>query len=251
MIKFFRRIRQQLLSENKFSKYLIYAIGEIILVVIGILIALQINTWNDLRQKDKLKQAYSKSLISNLKQDSTVLRRFLKATEQDFNQTLNHFKRVNSKTLNVDSLIIIARYEFKQITSVFTNSFNNQTFKTLIASGNIELFDEDISNDLMELNSLHEQFNLSIEKHNDNYIRQLSKYAESYPLIAEVPQVESPVQKLMWSNINKKEFSSLFTSVATFKIVLEQNGRRYSSLILDKTIQLLENLRTQNINNND
>ena len=54
MINFFRRIRQQLLSENKFSKYLIYAIGEIILVVIGILIALQINTWNNNRiQKNK------------------------------------------------------------------------------------------------------------------------------------------------------------------------------------------------------
>lgn len=49
MIKFFRKIRQQLLSENKLSKYLIYAIGEIILVVIGILIALQINNKNQQR----------------------------------------------------------------------------------------------------------------------------------------------------------------------------------------------------------
>ena len=47
MIKFFRRIRQNFLTENKFSKYLIYAIGEIVLVVIGILIALQINNWNE------------------------------------------------------------------------------------------------------------------------------------------------------------------------------------------------------------
>ncbi|MFK7757974.1 MAG: hypothetical protein AB8B53_13675 [Flavobacteriales bacterium] len=46
MIKFFRRIRQRMLSENKFSKYLLYALGEIILVVIGILFALQINNWN-------------------------------------------------------------------------------------------------------------------------------------------------------------------------------------------------------------
>ena len=43
MIKFFRRIRHTLLSENKFSKYLVYAVGEIVLVVIGILIALQLN----------------------------------------------------------------------------------------------------------------------------------------------------------------------------------------------------------------
>ena len=55
MIKFFRRIRQNILTENKTSKYLIYAIGEIVLVVIGILIALQINNWNEGR-KDRLRE---------------------------------------------------------------------------------------------------------------------------------------------------------------------------------------------------
>ena len=49
MIKFFRKIRQKMLTENKFSKYLIYAIGEIILVVIGILIALSVNNCNNVR----------------------------------------------------------------------------------------------------------------------------------------------------------------------------------------------------------
>ena len=51
MIKFFRKIRQQLLMENKTSKYFKYAVGEIILVVIGILIALQINNWNENRKE--------------------------------------------------------------------------------------------------------------------------------------------------------------------------------------------------------
>jgi hypothetical protein len=46
MLRFFRQIRQRLLTDNNFSKYLLYAIGEILLVVIGILIALQIDTWN-------------------------------------------------------------------------------------------------------------------------------------------------------------------------------------------------------------
>ena len=70
MIKFFRKIRQRLLTENKFSKYLIYAIGEIILVVIGILIALWINNWNELR-KDKLKD---KQLINLLITDLNAKR---------------------------------------------------------------------------------------------------------------------------------------------------------------------------------
>lgn len=69
MLKFFRKIRQRLLSENKFSNYLLYAIGEIILVVIGILIALQINNLN---QKSQEKEQLKASLLLmqlNLKED--------------------------------------------------------------------------------------------------------------------------------------------------------------------------------------
>jgi hypothetical protein len=66
MIKFFRKIRQKLLSENKFSKYLIYAIGEIILVVIGILIALQINNWNSNRIEKESDSQLIGALITDL-----------------------------------------------------------------------------------------------------------------------------------------------------------------------------------------
>ena len=46
MLRFFRTLRQRLLTENKFRKYLLYAIGEVLLVMIGILLALQGNSWN-------------------------------------------------------------------------------------------------------------------------------------------------------------------------------------------------------------
>jgi len=80
MIKFFRRIRQRLLLENKLSSYLVYAIGEIILVVIGILIALQINTWNekqkDLEQEQLILKQLKSEYISNLEQlDEKILMR--------------------------------------------------------------------------------------------------------------------------------------------------------------------------------
>jgi predicted permease len=56
MIKFFRKIRKNMLTENKFSKYLIYAIGEIALVMIGILLILQVNNWNKNQEKQILTQ---------------------------------------------------------------------------------------------------------------------------------------------------------------------------------------------------
>lgn len=65
MLKFFRNIRQRLLKENKFSKYLLYAIGEILLVVIGIFIALQVNNW---AEKGKLR-SLEKSVLTDLRSE--------------------------------------------------------------------------------------------------------------------------------------------------------------------------------------
>lgn len=73
MIKFFRKIREKLLSEGNTGKYLKYAIGEIVLVVIGILIALQINNWNNDRKDRKLEQQYLIGLINDLQSDSIAI----------------------------------------------------------------------------------------------------------------------------------------------------------------------------------
>lgn len=69
MITFLRKIRQNLLVDNRFSKYLLYAIGEIVLVVIGILIALQINNWNEQRIESKAIAVYLQNLKDNLEED--------------------------------------------------------------------------------------------------------------------------------------------------------------------------------------
>lgn len=77
MIKFFRMIRQDLLLKGKSGKYLKYAVGEIVLVVIGIIIALQLNNWNESRKRqlelDKLLYDIEQDLIANYHQANDVL----------------------------------------------------------------------------------------------------------------------------------------------------------------------------------
>ena len=73
MIRFFRKIRQELLSKGKTGKYIKYAIGEIVLVVIGILIALQINTWNEERKDSKLEIQVLHEISENLGEDINSL----------------------------------------------------------------------------------------------------------------------------------------------------------------------------------
>lgn len=75
MIGFFRRIRKKLANENQFVKYSRYAIGEILLVVIGILIALQVNNWNEDRKARKLEKSLLENLAKNLEQNCERLER--------------------------------------------------------------------------------------------------------------------------------------------------------------------------------
>ena len=113
MIKFFRTIRRKLLSENHFSKYLLYAIGEIVLVVIGILLALQINTWNEARKERKLESdilhnlqkdlIYNSSIIEAVRKSDSIivaknqgLLKILEDPESSYNDSLeNYFGRIS------------------------------------------------------------------------------------------------------------------------------------------------------------
>ncbi|PCJ94918.1 MAG: hypothetical protein COA50_11085 [Flavobacteriaceae bacterium] len=105
MIKFFRKIRQRLLTENNFSKYLLYAVGEIVLVVIGILIALQINNWNQEWETHKFENELLIELRQTIIYDYSLIDRILEGnqTSKFSGQTiLTHFdnKRPYHDSLN-------------------------------------------------------------------------------------------------------------------------------------------------------
>lgn len=142
MIKFFRQIRQNLLMENKTGKYFKYAIGEIILVVIGILIALQINNWNQNRISKQLESQYYKRLLEDVREEKVMLQATLNYT----NQVIGHANNAiavfeNSPEANpnpVDNLIDI--YQASQLQD--PNSAAS-TYQELIASGQINLIQND------------------------------------------------------------------------------------------------------------
>ena len=91
MIKIFRKIRQNLIFQNKVSNYIIYAIGEIILVVIGILIALQVNNWNEIRREKTVEFKILEEIKANLE---TTLKNFTLDTIYNSN-TVAYYRKIN------------------------------------------------------------------------------------------------------------------------------------------------------------
>lgn len=162
MIKFFRRIRQRLISENKFSKYLLYAVGEILLVVIGILIALQINNNNDLR-KVRIKEVhYLKNIKTDLKINNLEIDQYIDVRTQSIeaaNTIIDHMEGKPIEDLEAFNALGVPIYNWQKFHQ------NNNTFQELVSSGNLALISNDsIKNMLLDIETLYKKLK-SEEEH--------------------------------------------------------------------------------------
>ena len=139
MIKFFRHIRKTLISENKMGKYLKYAIGEILLVVIGILIALQINNWNENRKQAIAEEEFYKGIKEDLQQDLEFInyvQAYTKPKMDAYNLLNGKYSKdyENNKT-QIDSLLSIYLFSGQRTFYPISGSF-----KSAIAGNEINTY---------------------------------------------------------------------------------------------------------------
>ena len=165
MIKFFRKIRQNLLSEGKTGKYFKYAIGEIILVVIGILIALSINNWNESR-KTRLQDF---EFLNNLKVELSIDITALTAK-------ISEYQRINSTIRNTVTLFDTADYELTpdehqvivsalskfQVFTPINKNFNRNDL--IIAQGTIDRIDPELNRKFLTYLEENQSINAAITK---------------------------------------------------------------------------------------
>ncbi len=155
MIKFFRRIRQRLVTENKVSKYILYAIGEIVLVVIGILIALQINNQNDLRKTRDKEVHYLRNINTDLAINIQELDRYLDIRNQCIaaaNAIIEHIEGKPITDIEEFNALGVPIYNWQKFYQ------SNNTFQELLNSGNLALISNDsIKNMLLDIESLYKR----------------------------------------------------------------------------------------------
>lgn len=213
MIKIFRNIRQKLAAENNVAKYLRYAVGEIVLVVIGILIALQVNNWNEKRKDTKFEHEILSLIDQNLKQDSISISLELSKTKLAIHLTDRLLEQVKLKNYNNDSL----NYWMGKIISFERFRSQSSAYEMLKAKGLENISDKTLQ---MALISYYDQ-SLYIVYQSMKDV-ELSFNKDWTPLIKE------NFSDFIWRNyckpINQKEFFEKPSTITLFK--LYQDNRR-------------------------
>lgn len=206
MIKFFRKIRQKLFTDGKFRKYLIYAIGEIILVVVGILIALQINSWNNKRIAQKEIHSNLSLIISDLTSDTLM-----------FNRGIQYYKNIllsKERLLSKKDLNTVGIEELKKLLEFKYNTaeINDNAFKSIKNINFIKLPKKE------KLAIKTNNYYTAVLNHHNTMMEWDKKYtnkeADYYDYEQNIYEVNSPDQfpVLQGAEENKKQLILLLTS---------------------------------------
>ncbi len=175
MIKFFRQIRQRLLRDNKFSKYLLYAVGEILLVVIGILIALQVNNWNEVRLERENEILIARDVYLELLESRTSL-----ITTQKQWAKRGKYLRALSDTLVTENLQL-GQKDFDSLLfgAIYYNSFSLKRKKLdrVLSVGRFEFSaSKDLIGEMMNLAGLYDALEEAFKYNQDTWTQVVQPY---------------------------------------------------------------------------
>lgn len=220
MIKIFRNIRRKLFQENRFIHYLLYALGEIILVVIGILIALKVNTWNQQRLENRAKETYSKSLLVDLKTDSIQLQSDIQQLKVTLHTLAGQYQRLSSKNATLDTLAKIVNKEFDPA-FVRPRELSSNTYLTLISTGDISFFNS------AETQTIQQYYGRKEEIAEIQY-EQIRLYQSMFSqFMAQIPKYDiyekGPLRDELWKLVDKPR--AMIVATGTFDAKEFNTGR--------------------------
>ncbi len=246
MIKFFRKIRQNLLSESKTGKYLKYAIGEIVLVVIGILIALSINNWNENKKNVNQARKHLETIKLNLEDDIKQAENLLAETETTIEYTntfLSQFKTLTPIDNNIQLYLIYLMYE-RNI------EVNESGINALINSNGMSFIDEILQVKILDYYRHIEQLKSREINANSEIKAQFEPYVKAhYYWIYNKTNPWHRQTDLYIDDPRPVENINLESVIADKRLEIMVNGRRYQSMLISdfylKTLSLAKEIVTE------
>jgi len=257
MIKFFRKIRQQLAYKNNVSKYFRYAIGEILLVVIGILIALSINNWNEQRKENIEEQAILKRLEKEFRSNKEQLLNKIEHRNDiidNCTRLLEYYNEPDKATL--DSILIY-------LSSIVPTTFD-PIENDLVSSGSIEILkNEELkqllvnwSTDVIQLQEVEQMFMRFTEQ---NYMPHVIKkgiqrdiaytsWKKSPASLLEAKKIRNPVPgKSKLVTLTEIDFLSdpIIESLIAHSLNLNRFNNEESETLMTRINHILQVLETE------
>lgn len=181
MLSIFRKVRKSLmlrLSDHPVARYLLYAVGEIVLVVIGILIALQINNWNEEKKDIALEAQYLTNVLTDLKEEQELLFTLENREGEisNFAMKATEILQENQNSIQMDSL----SSWLNKLANTVTFSIKDPSYEDLKSTGHLRLFrNVDLKNQIVrfyeaaaELEKIIDKNNTWIEDQCGRYIRE-------------------------------------------------------------------------------
>lgn len=229
-----------MIDDNKISNYLKYAIGEIVLVVIGILIALQINNWNEKRKSESKAEEYYTQLLDDLNSDIN----FANNTINDFSQYLNAYEQYIDYYSNND---LDPKKIYEQLAALPKISppltFNTSTLESLQNNGDFGLIHIEIRNKLLDLKRLQE---LIISRYNINQAGKSELLLGLSPLIGATTLPDRlnghpKMKEYLNMDKNLKELILVYEGIHRWKSVGEEETKERLELML-KEINIIVSL---------
>lgn len=255
MIKFFRHIRQQMIKENKVSKYLLYAVGEIVLVVIGILIALQVNSWNQGRKDSELVRIRLTELVQDLELDRSHFKYHLDLANEENHRIDSILALLGAETADQDVLMgmirqgsgFTIRQPWVMIATTESPQLHDKTFLSIQYSGQLALFDNDLQQSIGSFYGYHQKYSLMIEEiinvkntiHSD-FVRTIP-----YNPNPSSSALNARLMDQLWKNVDHGQAQNRFITLLNTFHELNLKSIFFNTMRLEKTRVMIDEMNSE------
>lgn len=255
MLRFFRQIRYKLMEQNNTGRYFKYAMGEIVLVVIGILIALQINNWNENQKKLKVEQELLVSLKADFLETKVRLQETIKKQEEVVEFSRRLIELYESHKL-IENSELIPDYVCFGALSWWRAEPLTGTFDAMLSTGSIELirnkelrryltqFDAEIKSGFEDHEYSMDLLTL-ITAEQSEYLLDLRSNRARKDMGLENQKSSPEFQESLESLIIKLEANTKFFGLLTNKLVMDNNRLERQKKLQDFTINILDQIEKE------
>lgn len=250
MPRFFNRIRKQLAKDNKFFQYYRYAFGEIILVMVGILLALQIDNWNERRKNTETELLYYCRIYDDLKLEKELINEFVENANHRIATSKELLLDLESTTKDKNYLLN------KFLSAVISDTYipRNETYKDLVFSGNLKLLnDVTIKSSLIQYNTAMENKQSQLKEFRFENFKKIVDMSSSsiefgmqeFFFVNQVlePEIIQTLPNHDWTKDKNSRFYKEFQSSILFNILHSTREKMHLSDIndlMDAPYKLLE-----------